>query len=162
MGTIPHLAVVALAKSGGFEANHVPHKGDADSMMSLLGGHVSMFVSHTAVLASHAGKVRSLGLMADRRIAEFPDLPTLAEQGAPALNFDVWGGLVVPKGTPAPVIAALETACRQGTASAAFRRLLVNLQTPYHVMDSRTFTKFVVDEYAKNAALAGDAGVKKE
>ena len=162
VGTIPHLAVVALAKAGDIEVNHVPHKGDADSMISLLGGHVMMFVSHTAVLAAHAGKVRSLGLMADKRLAEFPDLPTLTEQGAPALNFDVWGGLVVPKGTPAPIIAALENVCRQGTSSEPFRKLLLSLQTPYNYMDSRDFTKFVLDEYSKNAKLAAEAGMKKE
>lgn len=162
VGTIPHLAVVALAKAANIDINHVPHKGDADNMISLLGGHVSMFVSHTAVLATHAGKIRSLGLMAEKRLAEYPDLPTLAEQGAPALNFDVWGGLVVPKGTPAAVVSAIENACRQGTSSEPFRKLLVNLQTPYNYMDSRTFTKFVLDEYSKNARLAAEAGMKKE
>lgn len=162
VGTIPHLAVAALAKAAGIELNHVPHKGDADNMVSLLGGHVTMFVSHTAVLATHAGKIRSLGLMAEKRIAEYPDLPTLVEQGAPALNFDVWGGLVAPRGTPAPVIAALENACRLGTSSEAFRKLLVSLQTPYNYMDSRTFGRFVTAEFEKNAKLAADAGMKKE
>ncbi len=162
VGTIPHLAVVALAKAAGLEVTHVPHKGDADNLVSLLGGHVMMFVSHTAVLASHAGSIRSLGLMANERLKEYPDLTTLAEQGAPALNFDVWGGLLVPKGTPPAILNALETACKQGTSSESYRKLLVSLQTPFNYMDSAAFTKFVNAEFERNARLANEAGMKRE
>lgn len=162
VGTIPHLAVVALAKAAGIEVNHVPHKGDADNMVSLLGGHVMMFVSHTAVLASHAGQIRSLGLMAGQRLKEYPDLATLAEQGAPALNFDVWGGLVVPKGTPPAVVGALENACNKGTSSESYRKLLTSLQTPFNYMDSKAFSRFVAAEFERNARLANEAGMKRE
>ncbi len=162
VGTIPHLAAAALVKAAGIEAVHVPHKGDADNMVSLLGGHVMMFVSHTAVLASHASSVRSLGLMAGGRLKEYPDLPTLAEQGAPALNFDVWGGLFAPKGTPPAVVTALENACKQGTSSDTYRKLLISLQTPFNYMDSAAFTKFVNAEFERNARVAAEAGMKRE
>lgn len=162
VGTIPHLAVVALAKAAGIDLNHVPHKGDADNMISLLGGHVMMFVSHTAVLASHSGQVRSLGLMAGQRLKEYPELATLAEQGAPALNFDVWGGLVAPKGTPPAILAALENACSKGTSSDTYRKLLTSLQTPFNYMDSKSFSRFVAAEFERNARLATEAGMKRE
>ncbi len=162
VGTLPHLAVVALLKAAGIEATHVPHKGDADNMVSLLGGHVMMFVSHTAVLASHAGSVRSLGLMAGTRLKEFPELSTLAEQGAPPLNFDVWGGLMVPRGTPAAVVTALENACQQSANSESYRKLLTSLQTPFNYMGSAAFSKFVVAEFERNARLVNEAGMKRE
>ncbi len=162
VGTIPHLAAAALAKAAGIEAIHVPHKGDADNMVSLLGGHVMMFVSHTAVLASHSTSVRSLGLMAGSRLKEYPELSTLAEQGAPALNFDVWGGLFAPKGTPPAVIAGLENACKQGTSSDAYRKLLISLQTPFNYMDSAAFAKFVNAEFERNARVVAEAGMKRE
>jgi tripartite-type tricarboxylate transporter receptor subunit TctC len=162
IGGIPHLAMVALGKAAGVEMTHVPHKGDADSMLSLLRGDVAAFVSHTAVLATHARDVRALGLMSDRRLAEYPTLPTLAEQGAPPLSFDVWGGLVVPKGTPAPVVAALENACRTGTGSESFRKLLQSLQTPFNYMDGQTFGRFVKGEFGRYGTLLRDAGIKKD
>lgn len=162
VGSVPHLAVVALAKATGIEVVHVPHKGDADNMTSLLGGHVAMFVSHTAVLSTHSQKVRAIGLMATKRMTEFPDLSTLAEQGLPALSFDVWGGLAVPKGTPQPVIAAIENACRSGTSSESFRTLLVTLQTPFNYMDNKAFSTFVTAEFERNGRLVREAGIKTE
>lgn len=162
IGGVPHVAMVALAKAAGVEFTHIPHKGDADSMGSLLRGDIQVFVSHTAVLAAHPNDVRALGLMAPKRLPEYPSLPTLAEQGAPPLSFDVWGGLAVPKGTPAPAIAALEKACRAGTSSDSFRKLLATLQTPYNYMDSKAFGEFVASEAARYGALLKDAGVKRE
>lgn len=162
IGGVPHVAMVALGKAAGVQFTHIPHKGDADNMLSLMRGDIQVFVSHTAVLASHAKDVRALGLMAPKRLEEYPSLPTLAEQGAPALNFDVWGGLAVPKGTPAPVIAKLEKACTTGTASESFRKLLVTLQTPYNTMDGKTFGEFVASEAGRYGALLREAGVKKE
>jgi tripartite-type tricarboxylate transporter receptor subunit TctC len=162
VGSVPHLAMVALAKAAGADMLHVPHKGDADELASLLGGHITTFVTHTAMLASHAGSLRALGLMANSRLKEYPDIPTFAEQGAPPLAFDVWGGLVAPRGTPEPVIAALENACRTGTSSDGFRKQLENLQTPVNYMDSRTFASFVKAEYERNGRLLREAGIQKE
>jgi tripartite-type tricarboxylate transporter receptor subunit TctC len=162
IGGIPHLAMVALGKAAGVEMTHIPHKGDADNMLSLLRGDVQAFVSHTAVLATHAQQVRALGLMSGKRLQEYPALPTLAEQGAPPLSFDVWGGLAVPKGTPAPVVAALENACRIGTSSESFRQLLATLQTPFNYMDGKTFGSFVAAEFTRYGTLLKEAGVKKE
>lgn len=162
IGGVPHLAMVALGKAAGVQMTHIPHKGDADNMLSLMRGDVAVFVSHTAVLATHAQEVRALGLMSNKRMQEFPALATLAEQGAPPLSFDVWGGLAVPKGTPAPVLAALENACRIGTSSESFRKLLVSLQTPFNYMDGKTFGSFVAAEFNRYGTLLRDAGVKKE
>ena len=116
IGSVPHLAVVALANAAQINVFHVPHKGEADALVSILGGHITMFVSHPTFLTSHPDKLRALFVMAPNRLADHPNLPTLAEQGGPALSFEVWGGLVVPKGTPAPALAALESACKAGTS----------------------------------------------
>jgi len=162
IGGVPHLAMVALGKAADVDWLHVPHKGDADNMAGLLRGDVATFVSHTAVLATHSTQVRALGLMSKERLKEYPSLPTLAEQGVPPLAFDVWGGLVVPKGTPAPVIAALENACRVGTSSDSFRKLLTTLQTPFNYMDGRTFGAFVASEFKRYGTLLSEAGVRKQ
>ncbi len=162
IGGVPHLAMVALGKAAGVQMTHIPHKGDADNMLSLLRGDVTAFVSHTAVLASHSKDVRALGLMAEKRMEEFPALQTLAEQGAPALSFDVWGGLAVAKGTPPQALAALESACKAGTSSDSFRKLLVQLRTPFNYMDGKTFGAFVSSEFTRYGTLLREAGVTKD
>ncbi len=161
-GSVTHIAFVAFARGAGIDVVHVPHKGDADNINSLLGGHIDAFITHTAFLASNAESVRGVGLMTEKRQANLPDLPTFAEQNAPPLSFQVWGGLAVPKGTPAPVLAALEKSCESAVKSDAFRAHLAKLQSPEIYMDSQTFAAFVKTEYERNADLLRAAGLKKD
>ena len=162
IGSVPHLAVVALANAAQINVFHVPHKGEADALVSILGGHITMFVSHPTFLTSHPDKLRALFVMAPNRLADHPNLPTLAEQGGPALSFEVWGGLVVPKGTPAPALAALESACKAGTSSENFRRQMETLQTPVRYLDGKSFASFVAAEFERNGRLLRDSGIPKE
>ena len=161
-GSVPHLALAALAKATGSQMVHVPFKGDADSLVGVIGGHVTMFVSHPTLLSTHADSIRGLAVMAPARLKAYPDLPTLAEQRGPALSFEVWGGIVTAKGTPAPVLAALEQACRTGTSADAFRRQLDTLNTPINYMDSKTFAAFVAAEFERNGRLLRESGIEKE
>jgi tripartite-type tricarboxylate transporter receptor subunit TctC len=161
-GSVPHIAFVAMAQALDIDVVHVPHKGDADNLTSLLGGHIGAFVTHSTFLSSNPDSVRGLGLMADKRMANAPDLPTFPEQGAPPLSFQVWGGLAVPKGTPAAVVAALESSCETSVKSPDFREQLSKLKTPEAYMGAATFSAFVKDEYARNADLLRKAGLKKD
>lgn len=85
----------------------------------------------------------------------------MAEQGGPALSFEVWGGLVATKGALATVIAVLENACRIGTAAAAFRKQLETLNTPVSYMDSKSFSAFVATEFERNGRLLREFGMVK-
>lgn len=162
IGSVPHLAVVALANAAKINVFHVPHKGEADALVSILGGHITMFVSHPTFMSSHPDKLRGLFVMAPNRLPDHPNLPTLTEQGGPALSFEVWGGLVTPKGTPAPALAALEGACRTGTSSEAFRKQMETLQTPIKYLDGKSFAGFVAGEFERNGRLLRESGMAKE
>jgi tripartite-type tricarboxylate transporter receptor subunit TctC len=162
VGSVPHLAMVALTKEAGIDLFHVPYKGESDELAAILGGHITMFVGHPTFLTSNPTALRGLALLAKTRLKEYPNLPTLAEQGGPALSFDVWGGLVVPKGTPAPVIAMLENACRIGTATDEFRKRLYALNTPVSYADSKSFSAFVTAEFERNGRLLRGSGIGKE
>lgn len=162
IGSVPHLAVVALANAAKISVFHVPHKGEADALVSILGGHITMFVSHPTFMTAHPDKLRGLFVMAPNRLADHPNLPTLVEQGGPALSFEVWGGLVTPKGTPAPVLAALEGACRTATSSEAFRKQMETLQTPVKYLDGKSFGAFVAGEFERNGRLMRESGIPKE
>jgi tripartite-type tricarboxylate transporter receptor subunit TctC len=161
VGSVPHLAVVALAKATGTDMFHVPYKGESDALAGILGGHIATFVAHPTFLTSHSKTLRALALLATNRLKDYPDLPTLGEQGGPPLSFEVWGGLVVPKGTPTPVIASLEKACRTGTAAEGFRRQLETLNTPVSYMDGKAFSAFVAAEFERNGRLLRESGLGK-
>ena len=162
IGSVPHLAVVALANAAKLDVFHIPHKGEADALASILGGRITMFVSHPTFMTSHAEKLRALFVMAPHRLTDHPNVPTLVEQGGPALSFEVWGGLTVPKGTPAPALAALETSCKAGTSSETFRKRMETLQTPVKYMDGKSFGDFVAAEFERNGRLLRESGIEKE
>jgi tripartite-type tricarboxylate transporter receptor subunit TctC len=161
IGTIPHLALVALANATQIDMVHVPHKGEADALTSVLAGTVQMFVSHPTFLTSHAEKLRALFVMADARLPEFPNLPTMAEAGGPALGFEVWGGLAAPKGLPAATLAALENACKAATMTDAFRAQMATLHTPVKFMNGKAFGAFVASEFERNKRLLSGSEAKR-
>ena len=161
-GSVPHLALASLSSAAGLNVVHVPYKGEADMLQGLLNGSVTMFLGHPTLLSVHAQTIRGIAVLAPQRLKEFPDMPTVGEQGVPPQHFEVWGGLVTPKGTPPAVLAALEAACRSGTAAEAFRKQLDNLNTPVMYQDATTFGAFVSAEFERNARLLREAGIKPE
>jgi tripartite-type tricarboxylate transporter receptor subunit TctC len=161
-GSVPHLALASLSSAAGLDVVHVPYKGEADMLQGLLSGGVTMFLGHPTLLSLHAQTMRGIAVLAPNRLKEYPDLPTVGEQGVPPQHFEVWGGLVAPKGTPPAVLAALESACRSGTAAEAFRKQLENLNTPVMYQDARSFGSFVNGEFERNARLLREAGIKPE
>ena len=161
-GSVPHLAMQAMAKATGMDMVHVPYKGEADALQALIGGQVTMFVAHPTFLAAHAQTLRAMAVMAPARLKEYADLPTLSEVGGPPLHFEVWGGLVTAKGTPPAVLAALEQACRNGTQGEAFRKQLDTLNTPVMYQDGKAFGAFVGVEFERNGRLLRESGIQPE
>jgi len=162
IGSVPHLAVVALANAAKVEMFHIPHKGEADALASILGGHITLFVSHPTFMTAQAGKLRALFAFAPARLPDHPNVPTLVEQGGPPLSFEVWGGIAAPKGIPAAALASLENACKVGTSSEAFRKRMETLQTPVKYLDGKSFGSFVTAEFERNGRLLRESGMKKE
>ncbi len=85
---------------------HVPYKGAAPAVQDLVAGHVSMVFDTVAFSAPQVegGKLRGLAVVAPKRAALLPNLPTIAEAGLPAMEGSPWFGLVVAAGTPRPII----------------------------------------------------------
>ena len=94
----------------------VPYKGTGPAMNDLVGGQVDFMCDQTTntVPQIKSGNVKAYGVTTASRIASFPDLPTLDEQGLKGFDLVVWNGLFAPKGTPKPalekLVAALQTA----------------------------------------------------
>ena len=94
----------------GTALQNITYKGTNESVASVIAGDVLVTIADSgpASAAIRGGKVRGLAVTAPKRMAAFPDLPTMAEAGFPQLDVQLWGGLFAPAGTPAAIVKKLE------------------------------------------------------
>jgi tripartite-type tricarboxylate transporter receptor subunit TctC len=108
-GSSPHLASELFNTMAGVQIAHVPYKGIALANTALLGNEVQMVFSNLFSTLGHwqAGRMRLLGHGSPRRIAAFPDIPTLSESGVPGYESVNWYGYSAPAKTPKPIMDRL-------------------------------------------------------
>ena len=113
-GATAQIVAAGFADAAGIQLTHVPFKGDGDAVIALAGGHIDINTSGPSGVRAlaEAQKVRILGVAAAERLASFPNVPTLREQGVDFVS-GLFLALFAPKETPEPVMAALETALRK-------------------------------------------------
>ncbi len=106
-----HLAAEMLKSMTGIQLNHVPYKGVALVMNDLLAGQIQLTftVPGSGMPQVRAGRLRALAVTTARRSAAVPGVPTIAESGVPGYDTATWYAVVVPAGTPRPVIGKLHT-----------------------------------------------------
>ena len=111
-GSSSHLAAAMFATMTGTEMVHVPYKGLSPALTDLLSGQVQLMFSSVVAILPHvkAGKLRALAVSSRQRMALLPDLPTIAESGAPGYQSSSWYGILAPAGTPPDVVARLNAA----------------------------------------------------
>ncbi len=105
-GSVGHLSMTLLANRAGIRLVHVPYRGGGPLLNDTIAGHVDLSCASTGLLGSHfsGGKTRPLCHTGGVRLAGFPDLPTVIEEGFPGFESYAWWGLFAPAGTPKPVI----------------------------------------------------------
>ena len=110
-GSQAHVAGEFLKSMTATDMVHIAYKGTGPALNDLLGGQLSMMFSQMSSALPHirAGKVRALGVASLKRSALLPALPTVAEQNLPGFEAVSWYALMAPSGTPADVIAKLQT-----------------------------------------------------
>lgn len=117
-GGSSHLALELFKLLTGTDILHVPYKGAAPAITDMIGGQVSMIFTTpvTAQPLIKAGKLKTLAVAGNRRLAIFPDVPTTAEQGLKDYDVNIWFGVSVPAGTPRGLVAKLNRDLRQTIA----------------------------------------------
>lgn len=161
-GGLPHLAGELLKSAAGIDIVHIPYRGAAPAVNDMLGQQqVQMAFFDLPILLPQiqARALRAIAVGSLERAPTAPDVPTLAEAGFPGLHIENWYGMVAPKGTPQPVVAALHHIATQAMADPAVTEKLAAQgatlvgDTPEH------FRQFIADETAKWAKVIKDAGV---
>jgi tripartite-type tricarboxylate transporter receptor subunit TctC len=110
-GTSPHLACERLFRlSYGLDVTHVPFQGAAPAITSTIAGHTQILHITAPLVAQQVkdGMLRALAVASSERSSVFPDVPTLAETGVPNHEVGFWMGVMVPAGTPNPIVEILQ------------------------------------------------------
>ena len=110
-GTTAHLGCEMLKASAGIDIVPVPYKGTGPALIDVISGQAQLMfaVMQGGLPHVRTGKLRALAVTGARRSAALPEVPTVAEAGAPGADFISWNGVHVPAGTPKAIIAQLNT-----------------------------------------------------
>jgi tripartite-type tricarboxylate transporter receptor subunit TctC len=123
VGTPPHLTGELFRQSLDLSLAHVPYRSGGEAVGSVIANHtpICFAAAGPAVAQVKAGKLRALAVAAKTRLSAIPDVPTMAEAGFPAIEGEVWCGILVPAKTPKEVIARLHTEAAKNLAQPEFR-----------------------------------------
>jgi tripartite-type tricarboxylate transporter receptor subunit TctC len=114
VGTPHWLAGETLKKRAGIDMLHIPYQGGGPAIAALLGGHVQVVLGSlsTGVALYKSGQIKIIAITESHRVAEFPDIPVVAES-YPGFDFAGWWALFGPAGLPEPIVAKLGDAVRK-------------------------------------------------
>jgi tripartite-type tricarboxylate transporter receptor subunit TctC len=146
----PHLAGAELWTKEGVQLIDVPYPGEQGAFPHLLSGELDAGIITTTGVVSQ--KLRPLAIFSEERSKFLPDVPTVAELGYKVLPSG-YGGLFVRAETPAPVVAKLESACREAAGDAVYSALAEKQFQQSWYLDRAAFTAKIEDDYRAKAAL---------
>lgn len=164
IGTTHHFAMEALKLETGLRILHVPYKSMGTAVGDMVAGRVDMTITGYPAVASHmhSGKLRILANIGAQRSSLQPDIPTFAEAGVAGVQVVSWIGIMVPRGTPAPVIAKLNQEFNRAIgkpdvkASMAKQGLDVVGGTP------EALEKLMRADYQRYRRIVEETGIKPE
>jgi len=162
VGSAGHLAGELFKVEAGVDMVHVPFKGGAPAMQSLLAGDTPVMFDNLANSMPQvtAGPLRALAVTPAERSALAPDLPTMAEAGVPGFDISTWFGLLAPAGTPPDVIARWNSDVTRILGAADMRERLAGQGAVAAPDTPQEFARFIRAELAKYARIVKASGAK--
>jgi tripartite-type tricarboxylate transporter receptor subunit TctC len=152
-----HLIAAAFERAAGVKFNHIPFAGGGPSVTALLGGHINAVSVSPPEGIAHvkAGKLRIIALFSDKRMADFPDVPTVSEQGI-EFTMGQWRGLAAPKGTPPEVIKVLHDAFRKGMEDPVFVKNAESMSVVLSYVGPAEFGNMMAADHERYAKLVAE------
>jgi tripartite-type tricarboxylate transporter receptor subunit TctC len=162
-GSTPHLAGEMFKVMTGTNILHVPYKGTGQSIPDLLSGRHQVAFDTMPAASSYvrAGRMRPLGVSSVKRVAEFPDVPTVAEAGVPGYQLTTWYGVFAPAGTPAAIVSRLHAEVNKAMQAPGTRERLVENGFDGTITGTpEAFAAMVRADIARYAKLVKDASLQ--
>ena len=159
-GTSQHLTGELFKLGQGIDMQHIPYKGMGPAMQDFLGGSLDVLIDGMSATAAQirSGKARPIGLMAAQRSPQYPDIPTLAEQGYPNSEVSQWYAIWAVKGTPPETVERMYREVAKALEDPAIKANWAAAAADAGGMPPEEFGKFVrveMDRWAKVAKASG-------
>ncbi len=148
-GSAPHLGAALFTQLTGTQMTHIPYKGGALALQSLIAGdtQVTFGTAPSVLPQASGGRIRVLAVSTRERTALMPDIPGMREAGLPDYNLEFWYGVFVPTGTPAAVIRKLFDATVLVMQQPAVKAALAREGTEVALSASpQAFDRFLVED----------------
>ena len=163
LGSYSHLDMLAFTARAGIKMVHIPTKGAGETLTNLLRGDSHIQISNVAsnIGPVRAGQIKAYAVTSEKRLAEFPNMPTMAEAGFPGIGSLNWNGIFAPVRTPKPVVAKLHAVAVAAMKELEAEGVLEKRQTPISVSASPAeFNAYVLSEMQRWDKIIKDNKVK--
>ena len=161
IGASQHLAGAQFKTVTGLDIRHVPYKGSGPAAIDLMAGHIDMMLDTGSLNNIKAGKLKALGVAADKRIPELPNVPTMKEAGVPMVA-NAWYGVMLPAGAPKDVTEKLNAAFNKVLKDPEVRKSLQGIGAQVDGGSVAEFTKFSQSEIKRYEGIVKMSGAPKE
>lgn len=159
-GTSSHIQGSLLNLQGGLDLQHVPFQGAAPLVNSMLGGHLSSAFLDAGSSRPHLPKFRLLGVTGTQRVAWMPEVPTFKEQGLTGFEPMGWFGILLPTGTPKPIVDKFAAETQKILKMPDVREKVEALGLIPAVDTPEQFTEVMKSDAAAYGKVIRDAGIK--
>src|SRR5712691_5277212 len=161
-GSPHHLYAELLKSMTGIEMTHIPYKGSAPALTDVVAGHIPLLFSDTvpSLPLIREGKVRALGVSSAIRLPSAPEIPPVAEAGAPGFDAAGWGMILAPAGTPKDVVNRLYAAFKSTMGLADVQEQIVRLgMVPVQSEAPEALQGYINSEMKRWGAIVQKAGL---
>jgi len=163
VGQSPHMSSEMFRQKAGIEVTLVPFPGAAPAVTALLGQQVDFMIDNLPSSMPHikSGKFRALAITSGERVAQLPDVPTMAEAGVP-MQVTAWFGLLAPSGTPDAVVLRLQQSARKAMHEPDVRQRFAELGGVPGGETPAEYDAFIAQERKSWAQIVKAAGLSLE
>ena len=163
-GSSDHLSAELLWQRTNTSGIHVPYKGGSAAMTDLIGGGVDVSFQNLGAASGHinGGRLKAIAVTSDKRAAQFPNVPTMAEAGISGFEVYSWQAVVAPKGLPKDVMAKLQAGVVAALTAPDNKARLDAQGFEVVANTSEQFTEFLKGELARWKQVVDTAGIKPD
>ena len=163
-GTPQHFAGELMNATFRIDLLHIPYKGAAPALIDIIGGHIPLALTAPTTAIPHvkAGRLRALAVTSAERSGAIPDVPTVAESGAPGFNIVQWYAIWMPAKPPRDVLEKLQSELVRIIQSPDYKQRQLEVATDVVGSSAEALANFQKTEIEKYRKIAAAAGIKPE